>query len=241
LEKPQLQTAYLKLRHEIRSALGQYPGLFVPLSQLFPRQTVAIVRQNTEVVIEGYPRSANTFAVLAFKVAQQRPIRIAHHRHVPAQVIWAARRDLPILVLVRSPLDAVLSRAIRTPFLSIEQCLRDYIRFYARLVPYQGKFMVSTFDQVVQDYGQVISRLNNRFNTSFGVFEHTPENVGEVFEMIEQKNLRRTAGEQVSEATISRPSPSRKRTKIQLVAKIQAHHSLLSAAESLYEQFAEMA
>jgi len=89
---------------------------------LFPLQTAArghrarAVDRATELVIEGFARSGNTFAVAAFSLAQPRPVRLAHHLHAPAQVLLAARMGIPCIVLVRDPVDAVASRLIRRRF-----------------------------------------------------------------------------------------------------------------------------
>ena len=59
------------------------------------RKGRAVVGPDTELVIEGFPRTANTFAVFAFQTAQARPVRVAHHLHAPIQVTVAARRPPP--------------------------------------------------------------------------------------------------------------------------------------------------
>src|SRR2546421_9409717 len=91
-----------------------------------------VVSHDTELVIEGFPRTANTFTVFAFQMAQAAPVRVAHHLHAPAQVIFAARRGIPVLVLVRPPEDAVLSLASWSPYVSLGQALAAYARFYER-------------------------------------------------------------------------------------------------------------
>jgi hypothetical protein len=58
------------------------------------------VSRTTQLVIEGYPRLGNTFAVVAFLQAQKEDVRIAHHLHAPAQVIRAARWRIPTIVLI---------------------------------------------------------------------------------------------------------------------------------------------
>jgi len=45
-----------------------------------------LVNANTDIVIEGTPRSANSFAFQAFKKAQDYDVNIAHHLHVSCQV-----------------------------------------------------------------------------------------------------------------------------------------------------------
>jgi hypothetical protein len=54
--------------------------------------------------------------------------RIAHHLHVPAQVVRTTQWQIPTLVLIRVPRDAVRSSAIRDP-ISFDQALRYYVSF----------------------------------------------------------------------------------------------------------------
>lgn len=89
------------------------------------------VSQDTEIVIEGFPRSANTFAVVASTQAQgARPIRIAHHLHAEAQVLAGVERKLPVIVLIRQPEDAIRSLKIAFPDQDENRMLRLYLRFY---------------------------------------------------------------------------------------------------------------
>jgi hypothetical protein len=54
---------------------------------------------------------------------------IADRMHVPAQVVRAARWQIPTLVLIRRPRDAVLSFAVWDP-ISVDKALRYYLSFY---------------------------------------------------------------------------------------------------------------
>ena len=75
----------------------------IPLSvKLHPFYT-NVFNHATQLVIEGYPRSANTYAVVAFAAVQPERPRIAHHLHVAAQVLAAVDRDIPTMVLIRRP------------------------------------------------------------------------------------------------------------------------------------------
>src|SRR5205814_3293356 len=92
-------------RWEVRTFLGRYPAIALPLLRARGGDGfLAPIRDETEVVIEGFPRSGNTFAVAAFHYAQRpRDVKIAHHAHVPAQLLSAVRLGLPAVVLVRDP------------------------------------------------------------------------------------------------------------------------------------------
>jgi len=194
--------AALRALFEIKTVVAEYPGLAIPVAR---RRHGVPVGPNTDVVIEGFPRTGTSFAVAAFNRAQARPLDVACHVHAPAQVIAAARRRLPALVVVREPEDTVLSFVIRNPHLSIAQALRGYLRFYAPLLRYRAGFVPADFGEVTGDFGRVTSRLNERFGTAFGEFDHTEENVRSVFEEIEGDYRARVTGEAL-ERSVARPS-----------------------------------
>ena len=144
------------------------------------------VFRDTDAVIEGFPRSANTFAVIAFQLAQSESIRVAHHLHVPSQVIAAAKWGIPTMVLVRDPEQAILSLVQLQPHITLQQGLKDYVRFYRRILPYREHFIVAPFEEVSTDFGALIRRLNAHFGTSFQEFHHTDGNVARCFALIER-------------------------------------------------------
>jgi hypothetical protein len=78
-------------REWARRHVGEHPLLFHNIYKLRLRYQNLLVDRTTQLVIEGFPRSGNTFAVVAFEQAQRQSVRIAHHLHAPAQVMLAAR------------------------------------------------------------------------------------------------------------------------------------------------------
>lgn len=60
-------------RFRLRSLISLYPRLFLPVMRRRPAHRGHIVDVDTEIMIEGYPRSGNTFAVVAFEFAQGDP------------------------------------------------------------------------------------------------------------------------------------------------------------------------
>src|SRR5689334_19049404 len=102
----------------VQDRLSVNPWIFLPLSKVRPSlrgydDPPRAVSRGTEIVIEGFPRSANTFAVVAFRLAQQREIEIAHHLHAAAQIKHAINLKVPVIVLIREPSDAILSVAVK--------------------------------------------------------------------------------------------------------------------------------
>jgi RNase P protein component len=219
-----LRRRTIRTRLRARSLIGQYPGVYLPLARWkrrrhlrharrwgIPPERMGPVFRDTDAVIEGFPRSANTFAATAFELAQTRPVRVARHLHVPSQIIAGARLGIPTIVLIRDPEEAVLSLSLWTPHVTLEDGFRDYTRFYRRILPYRDRFVVATFEEVSTDFGEVIRRLNERFGSTFREFQHTEANVALCFKIIEEHD-RRTMGK-VVEKTVARPSQQRERMK----------------------------
>jgi hypothetical protein len=176
------------LRWGMRSRLADHPSLYIPLARFRHRGTV--VGADTRLVIDGFTRSGVTFAVIAFQVAQREPVRVAHTLHAPAHVMAAVRRGVPTIVTIRHPEAAVLSAIIREPYVTAEQGIAAWIRFYSRILPFRSGFVSVPFEAVTHDYGAVIRGVNDRFGTTFDEFAHTPENVEVCFRIIEDRARR---------------------------------------------------
>jgi hypothetical protein len=175
-------------RWELRTLLGRYPAIALPLLRARAGDGfLAPIRDETEVVIEGFPRSGNTFAVAAFHFAQlPRDVKIAHHAHVPAQLLSAVRLGLPAVVLVRDPEECVLSLVVREPALGVGAALRGWVRFHEPLVGVRDRLVVATFAEATGDVGGIVRRVNDRFGTRFHQFESTPKHLADVRELIER-------------------------------------------------------
>jgi hypothetical protein len=175
----------------VRSVLGRFPAIALPILRSRRRDGfLAPIRDETEVVIEGFPRSGNTFAVAAFHFAQlPRDVKIAHHAHVPAQLLQAVRLGLPAVLLVRAPEECVLSLVVRDPSLGVAGVLRGWVRFHEPLVRVRDRLVVATFQEATTDVGAITRLVNERFATGFRPFDPTPENLERVRALIERGDL----------------------------------------------------
>lgn len=149
--------------------LSGSPQLYFPIARLLGNGQ--LISDQTELVIEGFPRSANSFVEAAFKVAhRENELCIASHTHAAAQVIEATRRRLPSLVLYRQPDDAVASLLEMLPdYRSAATLYEDYAAFYNRVQPVLEDIELASFDLAVHDVSEVIHRVNHRFGTPFQV------------------------------------------------------------------------
>jgi len=111
------------------------PHLFLSVYRFLGDKPELAVVPSTELVIEGFPLSANTFAVVAFELSQKKKVKTAHHLHNPGQVCEAARLGIPAVVLIRRPLDAIASFLVRDPSYDVASAIQKYCRFYEPLLP----------------------------------------------------------------------------------------------------------
>ncbi len=177
-----------RVRHRTRTVLSEHPRLYLPLARRrYPGPSPRVVGPDTEAVIDGYTRSASTFAVYAFQLAQPRSVPLAHHLHAPAQLMEAARRGLPTIMVVREPRGAVLSQMVREPDVDLLDALFAYQRFHHSLMPHRDAFLVADFPEVTQRFGDVVRRTNIKFGTDFGVFNGTEAELAECRRMVDQR------------------------------------------------------
>lgn len=186
--RAQLKSLMFPAREEIRSRLTLHDHLYLPVARARGKNRNQAVGPRTEVVIEGFPRSANSFAVDAFRAAQPTPVQIAHHLHAPAQIVAGAKRGLPTLLLIRDPMEAVPSlkalhlqgaEIFEHPPLttSLKHFFRIYARFYECVWPWRERYVIGHFPDVTHCFDLVVQSLNERFGTAFTAFDPTEERV----------------------------------------------------------------
>ena len=225
--------------YEAKTIVARYPALAIPLERA--RKRGQVIGRHTDIVIEGFPRCASSFVVAAFRSAQEpRLMTIAHHTHMPAQVIAGVRRGIPTLVLIRRPEDAIVSQLIRSPDLSVGSLLRGFVRFYSPLAAYRSGFVVGAFDEAINDLGGVIRRLNERFGTGFAEFIHSPENLARIDREIELDFRSRSSSEEQLERIIPRPSSWRASLSEQARRRVRNEPSaaLRLRAKRVYDELA---
>ncbi len=139
-----------------------YPKLYLFLTQFGDRQGI-LVNEETEITIEGFPRSANTFAVNAFRLAQNRSVNIAHHKHSISQIFMSYRLGIPLLVLIRKPEDAIISFIIREALISIPKAFKYWISFHNHIWQYRNSYILANFEEIVNNHGTIITKINDKF------------------------------------------------------------------------------
>jgi len=113
----------------LRRALSRTPALYVPLRRW--RMPHTVVTRSTDLIIEGFPRSGNTWAEALIHEAGRDRLRLAHHSHAAAHVMQAVRWGVPAMVLFRDPDRAVPSYlTLLGNRIEAREAYVDYAQFY---------------------------------------------------------------------------------------------------------------
>jgi hypothetical protein len=194
------------------------------------------------IAIDGFPRSANTFSSRAFLFANP-DVVASHHMHAPASILLAARHHVPTIVVVRSPVDAVLSEVIREPRKRLRRALVEWNSFYGLVRPVLDHVVVADFSTVTTDYSIVIEEVNRRFGTSFVPYRNSPESDEAVFASIDAGARSRGKTGTRLETQVPRPSKERSERKAALQAELAAPalRPLVERAQALYADYLAVA
>ncbi|MEM7590560.1 MAG: hypothetical protein AAF383_03385 [Cyanobacteria bacterium P01_A01_bin.83] len=212
-----------RVRKELRCICAKYPEFYFSQRQNLYGfvDNYRMINSDTEIVIDGYPCSANTFAEKAFRMAQPREVKMAHHTHDPSQLITAIKANIPTIALIRNPEDVTLSYTSRfcdpantsedNVAQLIHYLLNDYLDFYRRIIKYKGYYIIAEFKTITSAYDLIIKELNSKYEVNFNPFYCNEPNLEEVFLVIDQCNQERLGS--FDENIVARPSSTRTETK----------------------------
>lgn len=197
-----------------------------------------IVSKQTDVVIEGYPRSGNSFAETAFLFPEKnQSIRMASHLHLPAHVSRGVRLRKPCLILIRKPTEAIASLILYyNRQYPLRQAIREYIDFYELVHKKRDQVCIATFDEVRTDFGEVMRRFNRQFLCAFAPFEHTPEHETACFKTLERAAEKKYGASRDTTNRAAKPTPERQQVKREIMDELSSppYRKDLSRADALY-------
>lgn len=217
-------------RHLLSWKLRERPSTYRMLAAARPGN-YSLVDRRIEMVMDGFPRSGNTYATMAFMRAN--PLaRVLHHSHAAGAIHAAVQRNLPVVVLVRDPRDCVSSFCEYDKSLSAEEGLELWISFHDSLRTVRDDIAVLAFPDFTGDPSVLGTASNGRFGTQWNEPLTSDAEREEIFRLIEARNTRRNAG--LDEAQVARPSAERKAER-RFSPDHVAGMSEFSRAAQLYE------
>ncbi len=154
-----------------------------------PLKSLRVVRRGDDAVIDGFPRSSNTFATHAF-FHSQGDVKVGNHVHSSGQFVLAQRYKVPAMLVLRDPREATLSLAVFDDGFTPALAYHWYNSFHRHMLTLED-FIVAPFEEVTTDFGRSIERLNQRFGTSFKPFEASEDASEAVFARMAREREKR--------------------------------------------------
>lgn len=202
-----------------------------------------VVNRRTDLVLEGYPSAANSFAREMLQLAWP-GVRIASHIHSYAHVHRALSLKIPVLVLLRPPRESVASVTVRfaqdDDEASLYKRLEHYERFIVGAYRVRDDVALARFEDTVSRLSDVMQTMNHQMGTRFEPFAH--ETLAPIaFDVIDGWN-KAVFGSRFLMAT-ARPSAERSDalTRIQATLDQPRFTPILARCERLHEQLADSA
>ena len=175
------------VRSRIHFFLVGIPG-FAEVFARLDKTGFTRITPETKLVIEGCPRSGNSYALAAFTYSNP-DLKVTSHRHSPTSVRTAQKRGIANMVIIRPPRACIASGLQYYPTQPPKWAIKVYQDFYEGILPLADKALIATFDEVISDFGEVIRRCNSRFRTTFAQYDPTPESEAAVRATVDRMGL----------------------------------------------------
>lgn len=200
-----------RARGEARRVVLETPGLSHLYYLLDPVARTMRLRRDTQIVIDGFPRSANTFAVESFLAVNQ-GFSVAHHLHDRHRIRRAVKRGIPVILIVRHPdgcVNSFLNGGFETS--KADFIYGEYTTFYTDLLDRLDAVTIAEFAEITKDWPGVMERFNRRFGTTYAGVAGTDD---EILQRVEDWGKSHAFGQANFDAAqfekvVSRPSSTR--------------------------------
>lgn len=202
------------------------------------------LNHDINIMVEGLPRSANSFCASAIELAFQPNIHVGGHRHVFASVQDSIDKGTPVIVMIREPSQQIASLLMkysihRNPSpLVFNFLLRFYKRYYSLVLANIDAVILIDFNEITNDLDTVLKQVSSQLN----VENLQQVSADAVFQRIKEKKLLREEkkGDKKNfSLTVAYPTKEKEAIKKELIAKIQINDRYLDAL-STYNKVIEI-
>ena len=165
----------------------------------------------TSMVVEGFPRSSNTFTVdFLFMLSQRggQNMKLAHHTHDAENDLLGHGLKIPCVVLLRSPVAAISSYMIYSG-VDATTAVSRYIQFYKAVRPIKNKVLIAPFETLTTDFNAFVSAVNARFVFNIPLSEDLKADE-ETAKNMERERGARIYGEEHYASRVAVPNDERK-------------------------------
>lgn len=211
--------------------IEHFPGLYIRVAQRrTPTRTA--VDATTDLLIDGFPRSGNSYLVSWIGRANPQ-LRIASHMHSIAHVHAAVRRRVPTVVVVRRPEEAIASLAVYAPQSPLERHIARYRRFHRGMRKLADAVLISPFPVTTGAPELVVDALRPRMAVALEAAP--PGGRGEAMDEVDRRRI--AFGGRADETKVARPSTARRPAIEQVRERLRARHGeALAELDALHDE-----
>ncbi|MFN6189390.1 MAG: hypothetical protein ACK54F_10205 [Planctomycetia bacterium] len=123
--------------------------------------------KGVDLCVEGYPSSGNSFAVTLLRELNPN-VRVSSHFHSVANVKLAMRHGIPVVILLREPLETLSSRIVRFGSSPLPAVL-DYLDFHRHMNQFasRSRLCFIGFEALTKRTGPTVDRISSFSNLCF--------------------------------------------------------------------------
>ena len=193
------------------------------------------ITPSTGLVVEGFPRSGNTFCAEAFRIVSDGRFDVVSHVHHAAQVKSSVKRGVPTVLVIREPVACLSSYLVGGPHATVRGVLREYIAYHTSIRKQLPQCVVVDFKELITDFELVITRVNKAFGLNCPPLT-TISSTQEVFDAIDSEHFDRYLGS--NEQLLPRPSSDRGAANEEYRRQLQlaSNQDLLERATEIYRK-----
>ena len=182
--------------------------------------------------VDGYPRSANTFMSKSLEIVLPN-LKPRSHSHSPFLPIAATKRGIPGVLVIREPVDAIVSYVVMTGH-RFENAVSFYEDFHRPLLKIADQIFVAHFSRITKSPNQVITEFGEHFSMELPPLDEGLEEAA--FDTIEKAYVARAGS--MNSTSVARPDPKRKERLAELKKELAGCKKLekrLKGCEKLFE------
>lgn len=116
--------------------------------------------------VNGFTRTASTYTYTAVKLAF--PEYEVTHTHDYLDLGYRALTNQPVIATIRNPLDTIASTLVQInkeqSINTAKQIIENYIKHLHLINIHKDKIIVSTFEQVTNDFNIVLNNISEFYN-----------------------------------------------------------------------------
>jgi len=157
------------VRHLIRRFVRSYPVTFKTWLRVTNGYPVKLPSVDTDLHVDGFQRSGNTFASLVLRDLFPDKA-IATNLHAVAAIKQALDFEVPTIILLRDPEEAILSSIVRRVDGQREQLsaalsldLHGYLDYYSYANERRDDLSFVVFDEMIRDATALVSAASAAF------------------------------------------------------------------------------